>query len=409
MERGDFRRGLLSMAVIAVLIGSGTVVGGSTSFAAGATPSGRTTAEMRVVELLGPAGFPSTWPIWLNNRGTTVGYAQGASRWQAVRWNRDGQVSELPGLGGGSIAVQINDRGVAIGHVDTPSDQRFPALWDASGRLTVLPSLPGHRLTVAHAINDHGTVAGIAHAEYPSEVPFRPVRWDRRNRVTALPLPPGFQYGGAMQINERGTIVGFAAKEVGGESLWRAVAWDRQGRVRLLETIGGWSSTVLWLNNRGEMLGRLEAPEGAKPVRWDRHGRITQLPVPPDTQNPEIRQINDHGIAVGSVSLPDSESTRSSAVRWDRYGRLSQLPAPNGNRSSATSAINNRGVIVGYAWTGHDSPVPAMWDRDGRAATLPVPPGYWYVQAGLINDHGTVVGWGYGPDDVRRGLLWRPA
>ncbi len=408
VKRDQFRQAVLSVAVVGALVGSGTVVEGNPSLAARATstPTGTATAAMRVIELPGLPGHPHTSPSDLNDEGMTVGYATGELGSRAVRWSRDGKVTELPGLGGSSVAKQINSRGTATGYVSTPSGRQFAALWDASGRLTVLPSLPGYQKSEANAINDNGTVVGAAFNGEYYEPPYRPVLWDRQNRITELPLPPGYEYGAASLINKHGRVAGFVASEHSDH--WRAVRWDRKRNVRVLETLGGPASWVMGMNDRGAMVGRADwAPYRWGPVRWDRDGRVTELPLAePGRHAGFALKINDHGVAVG---IRDFGPPDTAALRWDRAGRVTALRSLGGSIGSAAVAINDRGTVVGDCLMGDYTGRPVMWHPDGRLAELPLPDGYQSGGASLVNNRGVIVGQGAGTDQADHALLWRPA
>lgn len=412
MKRSQFLHGSLSAAAIVVLVGGSPVFGGTsfggTSFAGQmtSTPSRTATAAMRVIELPSLPGYPETRQMSLNNHGITVGYAMDYPTTRAVRWSPDGKLTELPGIGGSSTAVQVNDRGAVIGHVSTPSGRQFPARWDARGRLTVLPSLPDHRITEVSAINDNGIAVGVAYEESSYYGPHRPVRWDSKGRITELPLPPGYPYGTATLINKPGMVVGTASKQLGDEDL-EAVRWDSKGNVRVLETLGGPTSWVSGINNRGIMVGRADwAPYRAAPVRWDSDGRVTELPTLPERRYAYVSDLTERGVAVGVADLGPPFSV---ALRWDRNGKVSELPALSGGAGAAALAINGRGVPVGQVLMGDYSFQPVIWDRFGKPWKLPTPDGYQSAGARFINEHGVIVGAGTG-QDVRDGaLLWVPA
>jgi len=405
VKRDQFRHAVLSVAVVGILVGSGTVAGG-VPLAAEAAPISSAAAAMRVVELPGLPGYPHTSPSDLNDDGIVVGQATGDLGARAVRWNRDGTATELPGLGGPSAAVQINSRGTVIGHVSTPSGRQFPALWDASGRLTVLPSLPGYQKTNASAINDNGTVVGTAYTGEYYEPPYRPVRWDRRNRITELPLPSGYQYGAALLINRHGMIAGSVASEDSEHS--RAVRWDRKGNVRVLQTLGGPASRVFGMNDRGDMVGRADwAPYRWAAVRWNRNGAVTELPLPQAGRHAAFAfQINQRRTAVG---VADFSPPDTAALRWDRAGRVTALRSLSGSTGSTAVAINDRGIVVGSCYMSDYTGRPVMWHPDGRLAELPLPDGYRSGDASLINNRGVIVGLGVGTDQGEHALLWLPA
>jgi uncharacterized membrane protein len=394
------------MAVVA-LVGPGTVIGGTASFAgpATSTPSGTPTAAMRVIELQGPGGS-FAFPRAMNNHGTIVGYA--GPGLQAARWNRYGQATRMPGLGAPTEALDVNDRGTAIGYTTTPSEQQLPALWDATGRLTVLPSLPDHRVTEVRSINDHGIAVGAAYAGDFHNHPYRPVLWDRNHRITVLPMPPGYRYGEADLVSEDGTIVGRVAKELGWDKRLVPARWDRSGNPHLLNTLGLLVNGVASINSHGVSVGSGAPPYSSLyrvPLRWDRYGRVSRLPLPPEAQGTFITRINDRGVAIGSTLVSGS----GVALRWDRDGNFHPLSRLSGSQYVTPDAINDRGVIVGTANMGNDSFKAVMWGGDGAVKALPTPAGYWFASARLVNNRGMIIGWGStGPVELEQAFLWLP-
>ncbi|MER5267378.1 hypothetical protein ABTZ99_35315 [Actinosynnema sp. NPDC002837] len=168
-----------------------------------------------------PPGDTCSFAVAVNDSGTVVGYsgdyATGVRR--AVRWDRDGTATALPGLAPATEATAIDEAGAIAGTATTADDLVHYVRWD-DGALTVLGVVPdatyssvadvNGRYVVAE-LNDRGAAAGTAISRYN-----RPIRWSPSGEVALLPVPSG-TYDFAQGINDRGVVVG----EYGG----RPVLW----------------------------------------------------------------------------------------------------------------------------------------------------------------------------------------
>lgn len=99
----------------------------------------------------------------INNADTIVGDSPTSTIrvHHAVRWNRQGAVTDLGTLPGGiaSSASSINDLGLIAGESDDGT-VGHAVLWSPDGRISTLPDLPGGSNGEAAAISDTGIVVG---------------------------------------------------------------------------------------------------------------------------------------------------------------------------------------------------------------------------------------------------------
>jgi probable HAF family extracellular repeat protein len=232
-------------------------------------------------------GYSRSSTVGINDDGFVVGTsfsAEPAVNRRAVRWGPDGHVAALDMLdGGNSDAVDINDRGEVIGHAETASGIHA-VRWDRQGRVTDLGARPGWVTTVVRDINNRGEVAGSSDLSGA-------VRWDSQGRVTVLADVPI-----AVGINDHGTTIGNDQTAYG-----RAVRWTRAGQATVLDGPSGRLNTVAEaINERGEVTGYASTPEiYPHAVRWNHQGVVTDLGVLPGHLQSIAWDINARGDIVG--------------------------------------------------------------------------------------------------------------
>jgi probable HAF family extracellular repeat protein len=157
----------------------------------------------------------------VNDAGTVVGTRAG----NAVVWQRR-SLRELPGLGGESAAVAVNNRDVVAGWSESAAGERHAVIWRA-GRLIDLG--PGEALD----INKAGVVAGAT--------PDGAVIW-RGTRVQPLGLQ-----GVAQAVADSGLVAGAIYGD-----FTQLFVWDRGDVSIVTESISG---DVHAVNNRGVVAG----------------------------------------------------------------------------------------------------------------------------------------------------------
>lgn len=276
---------------------------------------------------LGMLGGAESLAAAVNERGQIVGWSKTRSgETHAVLW-QDGQTVDL----GRGLAVEINEVGVVVG-ID--GDRGF--VWERGVRreLTFNPT----------AVNDRGEVVGwrliSAPPSWPGDYKARPFYW-RSGRVRLLPSLPGFASSSAEAINAHGEIAGLTMTANGDQHL---VLW-RGGRMHDLGVIGrgrgvGHISSVevgqVFLNQRGQVAVATNDGIGSRTFATGAFvfdgTRLHRLPV----QVREVDGLNERGQVIGA-------GARSGLI-W-AAGRLTRLPGVGAH----ASAINNRAEIIGTA------------------------------------------------------------
>jgi uncharacterized membrane protein len=159
-------------------------------------------------EVVGASGRCSTTglpPFSINN--TTAAHA--------VLWDRDGQATDLGGLGGEvNIASSINNHGQVLGGGLSPVDGTFHAwLWTRPTGVVDYGAFPGAVATLTpccHTINDRGEIVGLS-IEPDNPYGGRALIWqDRQPKdLNDFVRDPGrfVHLLGAFSINDSGEIV----------------------------------------------------------------------------------------------------------------------------------------------------------------------------------------------------------
>ncbi len=218
----------------------------------------------------------------LNNRGQVVGFSENGKEepggcgatpfqrfhFQAVIWEPDGEIHELPRLKGDTVAwaFGINDSGQAVGSSGSCSDTGLPPLapsgrhamlWDKDGAHD-LGNLSGNLTNnVATSINSDGDVAGNSTS---SDGNVHGFLWTRHAGMKDLGTPSGDFVSivpCCRAINERRQVVGFSFP--GPQGGGRAFLWQNGRMTDLNELIPVGSPwyllQALSLNSSGEIAG----------------------------------------------------------------------------------------------------------------------------------------------------------
>jgi probable HAF family extracellular repeat protein len=232
----------------------------------------------------------------------------------------------------------------------------------------------------ANRINDHGVVTGQVPELRPGQGPEDAFVWDRGVKTLVGTL--GGRSTSIAAINDRGQVTGWS-ELAGGER--RAFIWD-DGVMTNLGTLGGNESRATGINRFGQVIGvSTTAQHENRAFIWDA-GAMTNLGTlgeSPTSITPTA--INRAGQVVG-VSMSAPNHTR--AFVW-HDGVMSELQAPSGFVDAIAEGINDRGEIIGEARPEGDHTWNAfhafVWKRD-QIVDLGA-----HSSALAINDHGQVM------------------
>jgi probable HAF family extracellular repeat protein len=220
----------------------------------------------------------------VNNLGQVVGWSENGVRdsdcvkatpfqvfrFQAVRWEPNGEVHELPPLKGDTVAYSfgINDLGQAVGSSGTCATQGLPpanvtglhnVLWEKDGTPTYLGTLGDSKNTMfnaANSINDLGQVDGTSQFTDGTVHSFLWTKGTGMHDIGTLPGAFATIAGCCRTINNRGEIVGFSIDANGSTPfLWK------DGQIKDLNTLVPANSPLHLLaaysiNDAGEIAGQ---------------------------------------------------------------------------------------------------------------------------------------------------------
>ena len=266
-----------------------------------------------------------------------------------------------------------------------------PCIW-IEGQRFELGIPPGASQGIAEAVNRRGVVVGYGDAGLGTGVAFKYFK----GQLTLLPAFAG-DATWAVDVNDRGQVVGGTSVAVG-EGVTMAALWQPDGQPQLLGNLahlGGLTSLARALNDRGEVVGEVKTDQNAFLPFYYRDGVQRQLPLLPGDTFGVARDINEHGVAVGT------SGTR--AVTWKR-GAVEELPAPAGE-PSWVGAINNHGQAVGSIGS---APELVLWSsgEPHRFSELAATPADWtYFTVHDLDDEGRIVGTGFDGGELRGFLL----
>jgi probable HAF family extracellular repeat protein len=241
-----------------------------------------------------------------------------------------------------SFALGINDRGEAVGILESASDLRdTQAFFYRKGKTQILPSLGG-RTSAARCINSSGLIAGNAQTE---NLQVHAAAW-LRGKARDLGTLPGGDSSRAFDANEHGEIAGESNGSANGKA--RAVIWSSNGIQALGLLPGGSFSSAQAINAGDVVVGYADDAEGqANAVRFER-GRVWNLGTLGDEPSSALA-INDDGVIVGASAIAEG-MMRAFLWRNGRMYDLNRLTRPSGWLLLSAYRINNAGNILAYGF-----------------------------------------------------------
>ena len=236
----------------------------------------------------------------------------------------------------------------------TPQECPRPFALDLrTGERTALAFPDGWDAGQAEALNAAGRIVGwlgLRNLAPTCEILFQQAAaWWKDEVVLLRPLEEGDSTV-AHAVNERGTIAGVSAT--------RAVIWE-DGEVRPVGPEGVYISYAWDVNDAGTVVGFAQLAPGGLHVAylWE-DGVTTILPALHD--NAFARGVNDRGMVVGTGLNGDLDER---AILWYR-GEAVDLGTLGGTRSEARD-INEAGEIAGWAEDADGVVRPVVWRVGG--------------------------------------------
>lgn len=290
-------------------------------------------------------------PFDVNAAGVIVGGVRvetGPGPYLPVFWpTSSSEPVELPTVNGG-YAVAINSNGDIVGTEFQPAGAYGVAVLWSNGKRTELPDLGEGSYAVD--INEAGVIAGnvIVDGEY------RAARWVD-GELEVLPLPP-FDVGGdelwsvANSINSAGVITGTIQAPSGTPSA--ALRWDADG-VSFVQS-DGLETKGISVDNQGGVLinGYFDGGSIRAPGIVDADGAVTVLPIPNVLFGGAATAMGRNRIAAGYYyGFGPSGELQIKAAAWPD-GEFTPLAMPEGQRYAFPSAVGMNGMVLGGATDG---------------------------------------------------------
>jgi probable HAF family extracellular repeat protein len=248
------------------------------------------------------------------------------------------------------------------------------AIWK-NGVMTVMPKLPGGRNANVFWMNNRGEVSGhaetgVGDTSCSTVTPFQvrrflPVIWAPNGdieRVLSPLVSKGDTVAYAFTVNDTGQTVGASGLcsttglppfAINSTTATHAVLWERDGSVVDLGSLGGAANIASSVNNRGEVVGTSESPDGTvHAFMWTRHNGILDYGAFPGavaTVPGCCHTLNDQGEIVGFSIEPDNPYG-GRALIWQGnqpkdLNDFVRWPGPF-VRLIAANSINDAGDIV---------------------------------------------------------------
>jgi hypothetical protein len=298
------------------------------------------------------AGDTASQGFGVSRAGIAVGRSLNNTGSEAFSWTLNGGIVGLPNLAGRSFSVSnsANDAGIVVGTAATTAfgSGRLPVIWQ-SGVVSQLPLPPSETLGDANSVNS----ASVAVGSVDSGSNQRGAIYSGGSAtIITQTTANGSFFVTAFGINDSGRIVGQgidpgnAARNVG---IVYDIGQNMAFEVGALPGLNG--ALAFGVSNTGYVVGSSMFDQGSGlPFIWSDQGGIVAIPLATGTSEGSARAVNSAGWVVG-----DDSSAFSIPFLYDGTTtyRLADLIPPNSgwdlsmNTSSSALGISEDGVIVG--------------------------------------------------------------
>ena len=274
---------------------------------------------------------------------------------------------EIPTVEGG-YAVAINSNGDIVGTEFQPvGSYGVPILW-TNGERIELPDLGEGAF--ANDINDAGVIVGsvIVKGNY------RAARWVNRE-LELLPVPEfetpdGVVWSLAQSINSAGVITGTVRSPAGSGTPSSALRWDDKG-VSFIES-GGLETKGIAIDNLGGIVvnGYFDGGASRAPAVVQPDGFVNILAVPPQySSGASATTMSRSGIVAGYYYGDVNGTFGIRAVAWPN-GVFTPLAMPAGQRYAFPGGVGSNGLVFGSATDGTGRSVGGFWALDVEDSQL---------------------------------------
>lgn len=167
-----------------------------------------------------------------------------------------------------SSAGCINEQGQIVGEADSADDNRHPVLWEGR-KLIQLPTLPLYTTGKANWINNHSDIVGSVGGVFGSACLWRGGQLYMLDTQAGLNGEAESVDSVANCISDNGDIVGDKGWH---GSIRRQAFYCHEGKVQWLTPLSGYTeSYASGVNNRGDVVGRVERRVDVSNLHWKAH------------------------------------------------------------------------------------------------------------------------------------------
>lgn len=266
---------------------------------------------------------------------------------------------QLPTVNGG-YAVAINSNGDIVGTEFQPAGVYGVAVVWSGGERIELPDLGEGAF--ASDINEAGVIVGsvIQNGQY------RAARWVNRS-LELLPLPAfetedGVIWSFANSINSAGIVTGTIQAPVATPSA--ALRWDFEG-VALVQSEGLETKGIAIDNSSGVLInGYFDGGSNRAPAIVNPDGTVDVLPAPGAIFGAAGTTVGRNGIAAGYFYTSEDGVFQIKGAAWPN-GVFTPLQMPAGQRFAFPGAVGMNGMVFGSATDGVSGiSVPGFWQLE---------------------------------------------
>ena len=323
------------------------------------------------------AGDDASQGFGVSHDGIAVGRSIRTGASQAFTWTLQGGIVGLPNLAGRNHAVANSAAPqIVVGTAATTlfGSSRLPVMW-LNGAVSQLPLPPGETLGDANSVNASGVAVGSVDSGSNQR---GAIYTGGGGAIITQTTATGCFFVTAFGINDSGRVVGQgidpnnAARNVGiVYDIGQSMAFE----VGALPGLNG--ALAFGVSNTGYVVGSSMLNQGSGlPFIWSDQGGMVAIPLATGTSQGSARAVNSAGWVVGTDSSAFAIPFLYDGTNTYRLADL--IPPGSGwdlsmNTSSSADGIGEDGIIVGTGVHNGDTHAYAMVPAAPSPTPTPTP------------------------------------